>query len=602
VPDGERGALAAFTTETAGLLRRRLQLAVALILALVATAGIIGSAYHPAHAPARPVGLGALLACVLALGAVYVTRLSPTRVAVVLAASLAVLMGWYNRQAGGEALHYAIGQLCLLSGLGVLLPWGWRAQLLLSAVTLASLPLAAPALTHGEGVAYAVVGLVVAAATSVLGAYLLDTYRYDAFARTTDLTRASQLTQEEAEISAALAHVGETLNAHLDATDMLERVSQLAREALGCDWSSTFTRDEERQTFRLAANAGGKAELVAELAQVELRRDALPLLAVVRPGEVVEVASRTNQALVPAELMRRLEAASLLCVPICRRDAIVGLLVSGYRARSGAFSSKQRRLALGIAHATAVAFENARLIADLQAASRLKSDFVATMSHELRTPLNVITGYAELLGDGAFGPLSEGQLDTVVRVRRSARQLFDLVSATLDIGRLEAGRETVNRETVELEGLFTELHRELEPLIPAKVTLHWRIKPGADTLVTDRVKLKTILKNLAGNALKFTPMGRVEVMAMPAGPRLVFAVRDTGVGIAAADLPVIFEMFRQVDGSSTRRFEGVGLGLYIVKRLVGLLGGTVDVESVPEIGSTFRVTLPTGAAEERVAS
>jgi signal transduction histidine kinase len=291
-------------------------------------------------------------------------------------------------------------------------------------------------------------------------------------------------------------------------------------------------------------------------------------------------------------MLRRFNTSAALYAPIARGERIVGVLVNGYATRTGAFTERQRRLTTGIAQALAPALETGRLIAELQAASRLKSQFVATMSHELRTPLNVISGYSEMLSDKEVDPGSPAWSDLVGRIQRSALELNDLVSATLDMNRLEVGHEPVNRERVVVEALCLRLDGDVQPLVQPGVTLRWKIDLGNASIVTDEVKLRTIVKNLVVNALKFTSSGSVEVRTETDEDVLVLTVRDTGIGIAPEHQTMIFDMFRQVDGTSTRRFSGVGLGLHIVQRLARLLGGTVGVVSAPGEGSTFTVRLP----------
>jgi signal transduction histidine kinase len=595
----ERAALlAAYRAETARVLRPRLDLTAAFFLLFMGTAIALEHVYYPARAASAVLAYAAeMLVCLLVVGACRLPRFRSRSVlaATVLGCTLAVLMSAYNASVAGGAERLAMAQVCLLTSLVVLLPWGWRAQLAVSLTALASFAVAAPYLTPPDTFAYAIIASLTAATTSVGGAFFLERYRFQAF------VQASRQA-EEAAIAAALLHVAETLNAHLDQPDMLEQVNRLAVEALDCDWSSTFVWEESREAFRLGANVGTRPEVRAELEQLRFAWDSLPLLAVIRRGEAVEMPDVGRQTLVPVELQRRLEVASALYVPISRRDEVVGVLVHGYRTRTGPFSARQRRLALGIAHATAVALENARLIADLHEADRLKSEFVSTMSHELRTPLNVVTGYVDLLAEEAFGPLTPSQHDTLRSVRRSAFELLELINATLDLGRLEARREPVAIGPVAVEEIFADLDRDLRALVPPAVTLSWTSGLAGTPVLSDGVKLKTILKNLVGNALKFTRAGRVEVRAALERGALSLAVRDTGIGIAADDLPRIFEKFRQLDGSSTRHFGGVGLGLYIVKQLVELLGGTITVDSTPGVGSTFTVTLPAEAAPGRAAT
>ena len=584
--------------ETDRLIRSRLDLAVVLFLVFVGASALIDSMQAPARVRPALLMYGLqVLACLLGVGACRLpgSPLRPHAIAAGLASTLAALLSAYNASVGGSVERLAMAQVCLLTGVVVLLPWGWRAQLVVAAAAFASFGVAAPHLFTSDSLLMSVLALVTGTTTTTWGALFLERYR-------TEASRRAARQAEETEIAATLLRVGETLDAHLGRPDMPERVNRLVVESLGCDWSRIFVYDEARQAFRLHSSVGSGPEAAAELAHLEFPWGSLPLLDALRPGEVLEIADAGNQDLVPPDLMQRVESASALCVPICRREEIIGTLSSGYRTRKGPFSAKQRRLALGIANAIAVALENGRLIADLQAASRLKSEFVATMSHELRTPLNVITGYADLLVEGTFGQLTVEQRDTIERVRRSAFELLELVNATLDLGRLEAGRETVERTPVDLDALFAELGGELDALVPPAVALHWQSGAGNAPVLTDRVKLKTVLKNLVGNALKFTPAGRVDVTASAATAALTIAVHDTGIGIAAEHLSVIFEMFRQVDGSATRRFGGVGLGLHIAKRLVAILGGRLEVESTPQVGSTFTVTIPARLVRERRAA
>lgn len=234
-----------------------------------------------------------------------------------------------------------------------------------------------------------------------------------------------------------------------------------------------------------------------------------------------------------------------------------------------------------------------RLYQQAQAASRLKSEFVATMSHELRTPLNVILGYTELLLDGEFGGTSPGQAATLRRIDRRARELLDLINSTLDVNRLEAGRLHLELREVEVSALIKAVQVGTQELSEnPDVSLLWESAPPLPRLRTDPAKLQIVLRSLVRNAVKFTERGTVTVSAHACDGGVEIAVSDTGIGIAPEIMPTIFEPFRQGDGSDTRQYGGVGLGLYIVRRVTDLLGGTISVESEVGKGSTFRVQLP----------
>jgi signal transduction histidine kinase len=292
-------------------------------------------------------------------------------------------------------------------------------------------------------------------------------------------------------------------------------------------------------------------------------------------------------------------AGRQLCIALRRGTDIIGLQAVAHRDGSPHFSVSVRRVARGIAQLASMALEHQRLVTELERANRLKSDFVATMSHELRTPLNVIIGYNELLRDHEFGHLTGEQMEVLQHVATSARELLDLVNAVLDLNRLETGRLPLNLQTTSVPDLLEEIRQETSALGRKRdLALNWNVAPDLPRLNTDALKLKVVLKNLVVNACKFTERGTVTVDAAPRDDGVEIAVTDTGMGIAPEALPLIFEPFRQLESTSTRRHGGVGLGLHIVHRLLDLLGGTVSVTSQLGQGSSFRVWVPQRADGE----
>ena len=589
---------AAYAAETDPTIRSRVRVGVAVYLPAAGAFGVLELLHYPERAAWVATRYAIeLLACGLALLALRrrpVGTGGGATVASVLMAAIALVAIAYNAAVHAEAERYANGQILQLSALVILMPWGWRAQLRVAAVTVVGFLAVSPWLTS-DAVSYPALALFVGAGISVCGAFYIDRYRFDAFRRTA-------LQQEEAEIARALLRVGDSLSAHLHRPDMLEQVNHLAVETLGCDASLTFVWETARDAFVLGAAVGiEQPEVRTQLASIVFGRDSLPIVGVLRPRMVTEVNVRDERPLLPIDLMRRWNVSALLAAPIARGDGIVGVLLCSYRTRTEPFTLRQHRLALGIAHATAMALENARLIADLQTASRLKTEFVSTMSHELRTPLNVILGFAEMARDGAFDLAARETF--LERIEAAARDLLQLVEDTLEMGRIESGRDDVRLEPVQLPALWAALHEKVRRL-PCRdaVSLEWSGDVPAVSLVTDPRKLSIVVCNLVGNALKFTEAGSVRGDVTATDDAVVLRIADTGVGIRPEDQRVIFEMFRQADGSDSRRYGGVGLGLHIVRRYVEQLGGVVEVESVPGAGSTFSVRLPLSAAPVRQAA
>ncbi|UPT75553.1 MAG: response regulator [Elusimicrobiota bacterium] len=230
-------------------------------------------------------------------------------------------------------------------------------------------------------------------------------------------------------------------------------------------------------------------------------------------------------------------------------------------------------------------------VGELEQLNRLKSEFLANMSHELRTPLNAIVGYSSLILDEIYGEVPRAQADALNRVLANSKNLLDLINNILDYSKLNAGMMPTHIEEFDLRAVVREVADTMQCLAEQKGL---RLEVAASESVSvrsDKTKLKQILINLAGNAIKFTASGAVTLRVERAGEGVALVVEDTGVGIAAADVPMIFEQFRQLDGAATRKAGGTGLGLSITKKLVELLGGSISVDSEPGRGTAFRVAL-----------
>ncbi|HEU4884546.1 MAG TPA: ATP-binding protein [Longimicrobium sp.] len=415
-----------------------------------------------------------------------------------------------------------------------------------------------------------------------------------------------------------LALASGVLNATLDVQTVLDQLAGLAVPTLA-EYALVHWRGEQGEAEQTAAVHGHDA------AQRIL--DALPLLdgqgdsAVARvlrsgradwhPGGPAPAATDPDPT---GGALHALLPTAWVVVPLAVRGRVLGALTLCRTDPGVRYRESEVGLAEELARRGALAAENARLFRAAQAASRAKSQFLATVSHEIRTPINAVMGYAELLEMGLGGPLEEKQAEYVGRIQGSSRHLLSLVNDVLDLSKIEAGEMAVRSEALPLRATADRAMEQVEPQARGKaigLSLEWSC-PEDDVYVGDEDRVSQVLVNLLSNAVKFTqPGGSVTVTCSAstlgpptladAGDRMWVAVEvaDTGIGIPPDKLEAVFEPFMQVDAGHTRREGGTGLGLAISQRLSRLMGGELTVESAPGQGSRFTLWLPTtGAARE----
>jgi signal transduction histidine kinase len=353
-------------------------------------------------------------------------------------------------------------------------------------------------------------------------------------------------------------------------------------------------------TVTLVNRRTGELEPVAcrnvnetEWKAVVARRVSLDKVAPENYTPVVILNAQASPQSSPSDFLSQHHLVSYLRVPLIARNEILGFLTF-FTKEKHVFNADEVKFLTTLSGEAAIAIHNSQLYEEMRKSNKIKDEFLSIISHELRTPINVVMGYTQLLKEGALGETNSQQAEALSTIAARSKNLSSMIDSVLYATALDSGAAKLETGQINLKDLLFEIKRNYEPQAGTQITLIWDYSPALPDIETDGSKLKYILQNIINNAIKFTEKGVVttSVRYLANAKALEFRVADTGIGIPAAEQANIFERFYQIDGSQTRRFEGVGLGLYIVKKFTELLGGQVVVESEPNTGSTFTVTVP----------
>jgi signal transduction histidine kinase len=389
----------------------------------------------------------------------------------------------------------------------------------------------------------------------------------------------------------------------------LDRVSPL----VGASFACVYLVDGASELMRLAAVHNWPEKFTPFLGEMRVRLGFGPSGEAAAERRVIEVPDVMADPSLEdwAEVAHELGFRAIVALPLQTGDGVLGA-VAFYFEEAGAISGETRSLLRMVADQMAATAQKARLIEDLRRANaalidsnaelerqyvallearRVKDEFLANISHELRTPLTAVMGYLALMDEGLAGPVTDEQRRTLSQVKTSSQHLLDLIGDLLELTTLKRGGLEIKAAAFDIRD---PLHDALASTRGRSDSVGLRVREPDQRIlmVSDRRKIAKLLVALLSNAYKFTPSGEIRIAVSLAGDHVVYTVEDTGIGIPEEMHRQVFDEFRQVDGSTTRRYGGSGLGLSLARRLAQVLGGDIFVDSVPGEGSTFRVELP----------
>ena len=414
-------------------------------------------------------------------------------------------------------------------------------------------------------------------------------------------------TQERAREMETVARVSTAASSLLSPAELLQSVVELTQENFDLYHTQVYLVDEDGLTLSVRAGTGEVGRRMVEEGQpVHLQEGTSVVAQAARSREFILVKDcRKDETYIPHPLLP--DTRSQLVIPMIVGDLLLGVL-DVQSEETNRFTNEDVRTYATLAAQIAVALQNANLYVEqgatverLRELDHLKSDFLANMSHELRTPLNSILGFTDVILLGIDGALTEQMQSDLTLIEKNGKHLLGLINDVLDMAKIESGRMRLGIETFELHEVLQEAIDLTSSLAREKgIALEMHVENDKSIVISaDRTRLRQVLLNLLGNAVKFTEEGQVSVCAKMRKGRVRIEVKDTGLGIPRDKLEMIFESFSQVDTSTTRKVGGTGLGLPISRSLVEMHGGKVWAESpgIPGEGSTFIVELPHKSVE-----